>query len=291
MAGLGIGFLLVLHLLSIPASEASAGEVRSLRFARRSKPVASLTLAELRAGSSAVEIQVFEPYEEAEARFDALPFASVLDTVYGKSWRDEEELLFTCSDGYQPTVPVQRVVDHRALLAFDRPGAQGFTVRKRESGEERTISLAPFYLVWDNLQSQSLRRDADYGWPYQVVAVDLIRTRDHFPRMTPADDAPPQVLAGFRAFRVHCSRCHKINGEGGTIGPDLNQVVSPVEYRERDWLRAWIEDPARINPGARMPRLNPALPDREQVIDDILLYLEAISKKKLPSDAEARGES
>ena len=93
MAGLGIGFLLVLHLPSIPATEASAGEVRALRFARHSKPVASLTLAELRARSAAIEIRVFEPYEEAEARFDALPFASVLDAVYGKSWRDEEELL------------------------------------------------------------------------------------------------------------------------------------------------------------------------------------------------------
>ena len=75
-----------------------------------------------------------EPYEERDVVFEAFPFADVLDLVYSPSWRSEEEILFTCSDGYQPTLPVQRVVDHQAWLAFDRADAAGFTIEKFESG-------------------------------------------------------------------------------------------------------------------------------------------------------------
>jgi mono/diheme cytochrome c family protein len=226
---------------------------------------------EIEAGALAV----FEPYEAQEVDFVALPFAAVLDAVYGSGWRREEELLFTCSDGYQPTVPVQRAIDHRAWLAFERKG-QGFTIRKSEAGELRTVALGPFYLIWENLDDAQVRQEADYGWPYQLVGVDLIRTRDRFPGMLPPADASSAALAGFRGFRVHCSKCHKVNGEGGSIGPELVAAASPLAHRDRAYLRRWIEDPAKIQPNARMPALNPALPDRARAIDEILAYLEAM---------------
>jgi hypothetical protein len=72
-----------------------------------------------------------------------------------------------------------------------------------------------------------------------------------------------------------------MNGEGGQIGPELNGAIRPVEDRPRDWLRTWIAEPSRIAPTTRMEPLNPALPDRERTIDEILAYLGAM--------AEARG--
>jgi cytochrome c2 len=166
---------------------------------------------------------------------------------------------------------------HRAWLAFDRVDAPGFSIRKRESGEEKRVQVGPFYLVWENLQDPQILQEADYGWPYQVVAVDLIRTLDRFPRMTPPEGAPRDVASGFEAFRIHCSKCHQLNGEGGTIGPELNAATRPVEYRDREWLRTWIENPAKLLPTARMPRLNPALPNRARTIDEILAYLTTMS--------------
>lgn len=266
-------------LLTAFALRAGAGEGAggpALAFARGGTPVAERDLEGLREAVPSSTVRVHEPYEDRETTFAALPFDRVLDALYGDSWRSEEELLFTCRDGYQPTLPVARVLAHRAWLAFERSDQESFTIRKRESGELKTVELGPFYLVWENLDDETVRQEADYGWPYQLVGVDLIRRRDRFPGMAPPADATPVVLAGFTAFRVHCSRCHKLNGEGGSIGPELLAAASPLEYRDRDWLRSWIEDPTRILPTARMPALNPALPDRARIVDEILAYLRAM---------------
>lgn len=271
--------VLAAGILVLPAL-LGAGAPLELAFALHSAPVARLDLAALRRLAEARSIRVFEPYEGREVRFLALPFEAVLDAVYGPAWRDEEELLFTCRDGYQPTIPVGRLRVHRAWLAFDRVDAEGFTIQKLESGERKRVELGPFYLVWENREDEALRLDGDYGWPYQLVGVDLIRAGERFPRMAPPPGADPRVVAGFAEFRIHCSRCHALNGEGGSIGADLNQPRSPVEYRDREWLRRWIDDPSQILPSARMPRLNPALPDRERVIEEILGYLEAMSRAR-----------
>jgi cytochrome c2 len=98
--------------------------------------------------------------------------------------------------------------------------------------------------------------------------------------MLPPDGASDAAISGFTAFRMHCSRCHAVNGDGGTIGPDLNFPVNPVEHREAEWLRRWIDDPSAIVATTRMPRLNPALPDREATIEHLLAYLEAMAQSK-----------
>jgi len=263
----------------VGAAAQASGE---LRFERHSEPLTELSTAAMEAAVPPATVRVFDPYEEREIAFEAIPFAAILDTVYTPSWRDEEEVLFTCRDGYQPTIPVERVVDHAAWLAFGRRDQASFSLAKRESGELRRVDLAPYYLVWENLEDSSVRYDGDYGWPYQLVAVDLIRVATRFPRMVPPAGASAEAKAGFTAFRTHCSRCHAINGEGGTVGPELNVPVNPVEVRDREWLRRWIDDPAAILPTARMPRLNPALPDRERIVSEVIAYLDAMSRDKRP---------
>jgi mono/diheme cytochrome c family protein len=273
---LGLALALFVAAAAPRAGAASEPAAAPLAFARHAEPVATRSLAWLREAVPASVVRVHEPYEAREVAFEALPFDRVLDAIYTPSWRSEEEILFTCRDGYQPTVPVGRVLAHRAWLAFRRADQPDFAIRKPESGTLLETELGPFYLVWENLDDAAVRREGDYGWPYQLVGVELIRARDRFPAMTPPPGSPPDVLAGFAAFRVHCSRCHKLNGEGGGIGPELNAGASPLEYRDQDWLRAWIEDPARIRPGTRMPPLDPLLPDRAATADRILAYLHAM---------------
>jgi cytochrome c2 len=222
-------------------------------------------------------VRVLEPYEEREVEFMALPLAPVLDAVYGATWRTDDELLFTCRDGYQPTVPVARVLAHEAFLAFERPGARAFTIHKFESGRHQDVPVDPFYLIWENVADAQMRAEGDYGWPYQLVGVELIRSRERFPRMAPPASAPDEVQRGFAAFRIHCSRCHTVNGEGGRVGPELNSPASPAGGRDPAWLRAWIADPNRVAPGTRMEPLNPALPDRDAVIASLIAYLQAIA--------------
>lgn len=259
---------------------AAAGSSAELAFSRHSEPVATRDIAWLRSAVPMRAVRVIDPYEEAEVEFEAFAFDAVLDAVYGRSWREEEEVLFHCRDGYQPTVPVERILEHRAQLAFARRDRADFTLRKRESGVLKQIDLAPFYLVWENLDDTRLRAEGDYGWPYQLIALDLIRARDHFPKMAPDLSAPAVVQAGFAVFRVHCSRCHAINGEGGSVGPELNGPTPAAIHRDTAWLRRWIDDPSRVLPTARMERLNPALPERERAIDEVIRYLQAMASAK-----------
>ncbi len=271
------GPVIAITVALVSAAVPVAGEPsEALEFSLRGEARDTRPLVALVEQFPAEVIEVFEPYERRNVRFRALPFDRVLDAVYGKAWRDEEEFLLTCSDGYQPGFPVKRVLEHRAWLAFERLGDAGFTILKQESGEQRRVSLGPFYLIWQNLDDAVVLQEGDYGWPYQLVGVDLVRARDRFPAMTPPVEAGAKVNAGFAAFRVHCSKCHQMNGEGGTIGPELNVPLNPFEYRERDWLRAWIDDPAKLRPDSRMPAFNPALPGRDERIDEILAYLEAM---------------
>lgn len=257
-------------------SGAAAGAV-PLEFARHGEPTARLTREALDAAAKARPLRVFEPYEGRELEFRVWPLAALLDAVYGAGWREEDEILFTCRDGYQPSVPVARFLAHDAYLAFARPGASDFGIDKLESGRRQRIPLAPYYVVWDNLGDETLRREHDYGWPYQVVGLELIDAAERFPAMAPPADASAAVREGFGSFRIHCSRCHALNGAGGTIGPELNARPDPVGGRDPGWLRRWIDDPAAFNATARMPALNPALPDRAETIDRIVAYLQAMA--------------
>jgi mono/diheme cytochrome c family protein len=267
--------VLALALAAVPMS--ARADDPELAFRRHGKPVATRDLSALRELVHAQTVRVFEPYEKREVDFLALRFDAVLDALYGASWRSEEELLFRCRDGYQPTVPVARALTHRAWLAFERPGAPVFSIQKLESGRVQDISLAPFYLIWENLADPAMRAEGDYAWPYQLVGIELIRVRDRFPQLAPPADASPAAQRGFREFRIHCSRCHRLNGEGGAIGPELNAAANPAGRRDPAWLRAWIDAPSRITPTARMEPLNPALPDRDAVLDAIVAYLQAMA--------------
>ena len=68
-----------------------------------------------------------------------------------------------------------------------------------------------------------------------------------------------QALSSFskqkaeRLLKDHlpCLGCHKLNGDGGTIGPDLTTVR---QRRSRAYIAAMISDPQRIVPGSVMPR-------------------------------------
>jgi mono/diheme cytochrome c family protein len=276
--------LLALRALGATAKPADGQAARTLEFFVDSRTATSLTADALTGSIEPRQVRVFDPYEQTEVTFTALPLEGVLDQAYGASWREHEAILFTCRDGYQPTIPVRRVLAQRAFLAIDRPeikSGASFTILKYEEGTRKRIDLAPFYVIWENLDDARTRSEGDYGWPYQVERIDLVSFRSRFGEMTPPEDAPANVLAGFEAFVVHCSKCHRVNGHGGAIGPELNYPANPTEYMKDEWLRRWIDDPAKVRFAPRMPPLNPALPQRARVIDEIVAYLQAMTAHKI----------
>jgi mono/diheme cytochrome c family protein len=63
--------------------------------------------------------------------------------------------------------------------------------------------------------------------------------------------------------QLSCLGCHELNGEGGRIGPSLTTVG---ERRNAAYIRAIIEDPQRVVPGAAMPKTPMPLATRDLVI-------------------------
>ena len=80
---------------------------------------------------------------------------------------------------------------------------------------------------------------------------------------------------------AQCVRCHAINGEGGTVGPDLGQIGDKLSREEL--LRSLIEPTARISPGYGSVKLT--LKDG-QVVSGVLMEESAEELIIKTSDAE-----
>jgi cytochrome c2 len=73
-----------------------------------------------------------------------------------------------------------------------------------------------------------------------------------------------------------CEACHTVNGSGGVIGPDLNQVLAGKinlvpggKPTNQKWLVEWISDPPAVWSGAKMPNLG-LQPQQVQAVVDYL---------------------
>lgn len=55
-----------------------------------------------------------------------------------------------------------------------------------------------------------------------------------------------------KIFNQMCIACHTLNGQGGKIGPTLDDVGA---RRDRNFITSWLKDPQSIKPGAQMPKL------------------------------------
>jgi len=77
------------------------------------------------------------------------------------------------------------------------------------------------------------------------------------------------VLKGAELYQAQgCAACHKINGQGGTAGPDLSD--EPDKRRSADWLAAQIRSAKAHNASSIMPPY-PSL-SQEQV-DNLVAYM------------------
>lgn len=250
-----------------------------LIFKDHSKVIKTLSLEQIGKLIPAKTVIVFEPHESENREYVGFPINTLFIEVYGEKWKGAEEILFTCLDGYQPSIPSARFKKYPAYVVYGRADKKEFTlINKLQSNE--LVQLGPLYLVWDNLNHPELKAEGGEGWPYQVAAIDLISFSDRFPNMAPPKNSSEAVKSGFIAFRKHCITCHTINGEGGGKSVELNYPVNVTEYFEESWLVRWIDKPTTIKHNTTMPALNPDLKDRETTIRDIIAYLKAMKDNK-----------
>ena len=96
----------------------------------------------------------------------------------------------------------------------------------------------------------------------------VVQPRAEFDRWVAAQQAAaaedPSARAGARLFvSLSCINCHTVRGTAanGLFGPDLTHLMSRetlgagATRNSPESLRAWVEDPAAIKPGALMPAM------------------------------------
>jgi len=251
----------------------------NIEFKDQGQVVRTLSLADLGSITATVSLKVFEAHEKRERTYQAYPVWPLFDHIFGKTWQQAEEIVFTSADGYQPSIPVARFLAHDAYFAFASSDDAPFTLINALQNNE-LVQLGPLYLVWDNLQSKALLDDGASGMPYQVIGVELTTLAIRYPNLSPPVHASPQVQRGFLHFRKHCMACHTINGEGGGKAPELNYPASVTEYLRSEYLTRWIENPTSIRYNTVMPPLATGIPNWAIVTQEIIAYLRAMSAAK-----------
>jgi mono/diheme cytochrome c family protein len=253
----------------------AAGNEATLRFERDGALLREVPLAELRAACAERVVEVAQdPYYGRPKRYLALPFGCVLAHGLGAAPAPEANVFLRARDGYVKPASGARLAEPGAWLAFadadhghgDDPGWQPI--------DRRQVDPAPFYLVWTGAGQNDPHR---YPWPYQLAAVELAPFESRYPLTLPVGAAPgAPAREGFAIFRSECIACHAINGQGGSVGPELNVPRSIVEYRPAEQIKAYVRDPGSFRYTSMPPHRH--LSDAQ--LDALVAYFRVMSHHK-----------
>ena len=94
-------------------------------------------------------------------------------------------------------------------------------------------------------------------------------------------DPSPQSLGGAKrgsqlVTTLGCAACHRINGKGGAIGPELTAKL--LKGKSREWLTVQIRNPKAHDPQTIMPAFTSAT---EPQVNDIVDFLLSIAQGKM----------
>jgi len=197
--------------------------------------------------------------------YQAVPLRGLLEkfTAIAKLNPKATQIIFECEDGYNPSMPLAKVLAKNAYLAISDADAPQGTEWTKAVKAGHIMKVAPFYVVYTDVAAN----DHAYKWPYNLVRIRLAPVSEGLEALFPKDES---LAKGYDLFRVNCLTCHAINGVGGTMGPELNYPKNITEYWQAGQLKAFIKNPASYRHNCKMPAVT-HLPDRE--LDEIIRYV------------------
>jgi mono/diheme cytochrome c family protein len=101
-------------------------------------------------------------------------------------------------------------------------------------------------------------------WPVTLVKRGLMQSRCGYCHRDFEAIGANRLVDGRALYReLHCAGCHQIDGQGGTVGPDLSAFADKdpssfsMEYvrgshTKQNWVLEHFMDPKRVSPGSAM---------------------------------------
>jgi mono/diheme cytochrome c family protein len=108
---------------------------------------------------------------------------------------------------------------------------------------------------------------------------------------TPESDYQPAGKAGKLMTDLACFSCHRINGHGGDMAPDLTWEGSSVQ---REWLVQFFKNPGTLRPSLirRMPRFNVTDGEANELTDYIMTVYQnpLVDRDSMPLSGYSQGQ-
>jgi nitric oxide reductase subunit C len=103
-----------------------------------------------------------------------------------------------------------------------------------------------------------------------------VHSHTQFGTLTNQQNNTPQVQAGNAVWhKYNCINCHTLFGEGAYYAPDLTKIT---QLRGEAYLKAYMRDPSAFYDEQRHRRLMPRQNLSDQEIDDLIAFLDWVSK-------------
>ena len=257
-------FLLLLIIAAAPARAADP----TLSFRSGDQTTLTVAAPDLRKRKNVRVIELQDPFYGKVKRYRAVPLKDLLTAAYGPTWIENGigEFFFEALDGYRSHAKTSLLSEDGGMIAFEDMDAPGW----EEMPKEKT-KPGPFYLVWTGPEQTPAK---GYPWPWQILNVKPAILEDEYPKAAPRNvPQGSRVPAGWAIFKSRCISCHAISGQGGSVGPDLNEPRGITRYHDKSHLKEYIHRASAFR-HTKMPDFD-ELERRD--LDDLMAYFDFIS--------------
>lgn len=275
------------------AAEADAGavedngpDIHKLKVLRDGVQVLSMKLGELSKKVRGEQPRVDDALEGSPVVYEGVHLAALLDTLIGPDWVRADHIGLRLQSGGRADILPSRLLARKSWLVWKRMDRPDFVVM--HGG--RAVAVGPLYLVWETgIESGIMAGMTDPdAWVHGIVALDMITSPAPAAGAfaLPADSTPGDQ-AGFGHYQKYCAHCHTLGGLGSGTGPELLRPVPVTQVWRPGFLERFLDDPSALRLRATGPKLPTDLPNRRQVIGDIVAFLHAAARAPEPTNKPA----